>query len=87
MLTNYLVLAFPTGALLVPGATWPVAFPDEARLETPPVSVKSPGALFVAVPVEFMPVLVPAPTEVPFSIEPLFSVELFVMPGLVILSC
>lgn len=65
-LTNYCRL-FPAGALLVPGATWPVVFPDVARPELPPVSEKSPG-LPVVVPEEFIPgeaALVPPPAEAP----------------------
>ena len=55
---------FPAGALLVPGATWPVGL-FAPRLELPPVSEKSPG----------LPVddgaLVPAPTEVlPAVVDP-----------------
>ena len=71
--TTQLVREFPAGALLVPGATWPVGLPDVPRLDMPPVSEKSPGALPVVAPEGLIPgdaALGAAPTEVPPAVVP-----------------
>jgi hypothetical protein len=63
---THFVWAFPAGALLVPGETWPTGlFPDVPRFEWPPVSEKSPGVLPVVVPGEAEPGLSEAPAAVP----------------------